>query len=81
MHWNDWPIVCWALSTLLCLLGRRWIDAISSACFASFMIFDSMLPTTIPWQLKYTFLVIGVILVVSQVLKEYSQYKKSLVTQ
>lgn len=77
MQWNDWPIVCWTLSTFLCLLGRRWMDAITSACFAVFVSFDK-LPAAIPRQLKYPFLVIGVVIVVTQVLKEYGKYKKSL---
>lgn len=77
MQWNDWPIVCWTLSTLLCLLGRRWMDAITSACFAVFVGFDK-LPPAIPRQLKYPFLLIGVVIVVTQVLKEYGKYKKSL---
>lgn len=78
MHWNDWPLMCWVLSTLLCLLGRRWRDAIASACFALFMIFDTVLPTAVPWQLKWAFAVAGVTLVLSQVAKEYIAYQKKL---
>lgn len=79
MQWNDWPIVCWVLSTFLCLLGRRWIDATLSACFAVFLIFDRLLPTLGPWQLKYAFALIGTVLVVFQVAKEYRRYKRSLI--
>lgn len=78
MHWNDWPIVCWILSTLLCLWARRWIDALASACFAVFMILDRLLPTTVPAQVKWTFCIVGAAVVVSQVAKEYAKYKKGL---
>jgi len=78
MHWNDWPIVCWTLATLLCLLKRRWIDAFSSACFAAFMIFDGMSPTAVPAQLKWIFFLTGAIVIASQVTKEYRNYKESL---
>jgi len=81
MHWNDWPVVCFALSTLLCLWGRRWRDAITSACFTAFVVFDRLLPTAVPEQMKYTFAVIGVMLVVTGVMKEYNRYKKNLVAR
>jgi uncharacterized membrane protein YhaH (DUF805 family) len=78
MHWNDWPIICWTFSTLLCLLGRRWIDTFSSACFAVFMIFDRILPTMALRQLKWIFFVIGVIVIASQIAKAYRKYKEGL---
>lgn len=78
MQWNDWLIVCWTLSTFLCLLGRRWKDATSSACFAVFLVFDGMLATVVPWQLTYAFLLAGASLVVHDVLKTYRRYKESL---
>lgn len=79
MHWNDWPIVCWTLSTLLCLLGKRWMDAFSSACFAVFTIFDRVLPTAVPGQLKWLFFLVGVICTASQVAQTYRKYKERLV--
>ncbi|MEW6373751.1 MAG: hypothetical protein AB1584_22790 [Pseudomonadota bacterium] len=42
------------------------------------MIFDTVLPTAVPWQLKWAFAVAGVVLVVSQVAKEYIAYQKKL---
>ena len=78
MHWNDWPTVCWALSTLLCLAGRRWMDATWSACFAVSSVLDAMPPAADPWQLKYAFAVIGATIVVYQIMKEYGRYKKGL---
>ncbi len=78
MHWNDWPMACLALSALLALLSRRWMDAASSACFAIFLLFDKVLPTAVPWQLKYAFLLVGVLLVASQVAGTYRRYKQSL---
>jgi len=78
MHWNDWPIVCLALSTLLALLSRRWTDAAWAACFAAFMLFDRVLPDAVPWQLKYAFLIIGVLLIAFQVAGTYRRYKGSL---
>lgn len=78
MDWNDLPFVCFTLSTLLCLVGRRWIDAGSSACFAAFTMFDRILPQMVPSPLKWAFAVVGAVLVVSQVAKEYRNYKKSL---
>jgi uncharacterized membrane protein YhaH (DUF805 family) len=77
MHLNDWPILCLTISTLLALLARRWIDAGWAACFAIFLIYDRILPTAIPGELKYAFLGVGVILIASQVAKNYHQYKKS----
>jgi hypothetical protein len=81
MHWNDWPFLCWALSSLISLLGRRWIDAIWSACFAVFLVFDRLSPAFIPSQLKYIFLVVGVMLVAYQVGKNYSHYRKRFVVR
>jgi uncharacterized membrane protein YhaH (DUF805 family) len=81
MHWNYWPIVFLGISMLFALAARRWIDASWAACFAVFMVFDRMLPTAIPWQLKYTFLGVGVILIAAQVVKNYSRYKKSLLAR
>ena len=78
MHWNDWPMVCLALSALLALLSRRWMDAAWSACFAAFLLFDKVLPTAVPWQLKYAFLLVGVLLIASQVAGTYRRYKHSL---
>jgi hypothetical protein len=81
MHWNDWPIVCLTISMLLALLARRWIDASWTACFAAFLVFDRMWPTSVSWQLKYVFFGIGVILVASQVAKNYGRFKKGLVAR
>lgn len=81
MNWNDWPIACWAMSTLLCLLTRRWFDATWSACFAVFMVFDRWLPTALPLQLHYVFLGAGVLLVVAEVMTQYRRYRKSLISQ
>lgn len=81
MTWNDWPIACWAMSTLLCLLTRRWFDATWSACFAVFMVFDRWLPTALPLQLHYVFLGAGLLLVVAEVMAQYRRYKKSLPSQ
>ncbi|MFC4929660.1 hypothetical protein [Massilia sp. GCM10023247] len=79
MHWSDWPIVCLALFSIpLCLLGRRWIEAFWTACFAAFLVFDRILPTAVPEQLKRSIFVIGFIAVVYQVMKEYRKYKESL---
>jgi hypothetical protein len=80
MNWNDWPIVCWAIATLLSLWLRRWIDAVWSACFLVFTVFDRMPPATIPWQsqVKYSFFGIGAMLIALQVGKQYRRYKKSL---
>lgn len=66
----------------LCLLGRRWIDAFSAACFAAFFVFDRILPNAVPEQLKRIFLVICLIVLVYhayQVVKECRNYKESLV--
>lgn len=81
MNWNDWPLACCAMSTLLCLLTRRWYDASWSACFAMFMVFDQWLPTALPLQLHYVFLGAGVLLVVAEVMTQYRRYKKSLPSQ
>lgn len=81
MHWNDWPIVCLTISMLFALLARRWIDATWTACFAAFLIFDRMLSNESFGQLKYVLLGIGVILVASQVAKNFGRYKKSLVAR
>lgn len=81
MNWNDWPIVCWAISTLLCLATRRWLDATCSACFAVFLIFDRWLSDAIPLQLHYVFLGAGVLLVVAELMTQYRRYKKSLLSQ
>ena len=78
MHWNDWPMVCLTLSALLALLSRRWMDAAWSACFAVFLLFDKVLPTAVPWQLKYAFLLVGVLLIASQFAGTYRRYKHSL---
>ncbi|MCD2516252.1 hypothetical protein LQ564_07970 [Massilia sp. G4R7] len=78
MTWNDLPIVCWALSTLICLARRQWIDATWSACFGIFMLMDRYFPTSSPW-LRYGFFVAGAALVVSRVMKDDGKYKKSLV--
>jgi uncharacterized membrane protein YhaH (DUF805 family) len=80
MNWNDWPIPCWIISTLLSLWLRRWIDAVWSACLLVFLVFDRMPPATIPWQsqVKFTFLGLSVLLIAFQVGKEYRRYKKSL---
>lgn len=80
MTWYDLPIICWALSTLICLVRRQWIDATSSACFCVFSILDRYFSTFIPW-LKYGFLVVGAALVVSQVMTDYGKYKKSLLNR
>lgn len=77
MTWNDLPIICWALSTLSCLVRRQCINATWSACFGVFLILDRYLATSVPW-LKYGFFVVGAALVVSQVMKDYGKYKKSL---
>jgi hypothetical protein len=79
MHWNGWPVVLFALSTLACLLRRRWWDAVTSACFTAFVVFDRLLPNALPEQLKYSFAVMGAVLVVTGVMNEYDRYKKSLV--
>ena len=78
MNWIDWPLVCRAISTLLCLATRRWFDASWSACFAVFMIFDRWLPTALPLQLHYVFLGAGVLLVVAEVMTQHRRYKKNL---
>ncbi|WP_036214040.1 hypothetical protein [Massilia alkalitolerans] len=78
MHWNDWPIVCWTLSTLLCLAGRRWTDAFCSACFAVYTSLDRMPPAAAPAQLKWAFALAGAAVVVVQVMKEYRRYRNSL---
>lgn len=82
MHWSYWPIVCLTLSSIpLCLLGRRWIDAFSAACFAAFFVFDRILPNAVPEQLKRILLVICLIVLAYhayQVVKEYRKYKESL---
>jgi hypothetical protein len=81
MHWNDWPIVCWTLATLLCLLKRKWTDAFASACFAAFTILDRMSPAAVPAQLKWIFFLIGAIVIASQVAKEYRRYKEGLASR
>jgi uncharacterized membrane protein YhaH (DUF805 family) len=81
MHWNDLITVCWALPALMSLKARRWIDASWAACFAVFMVLDRMFPATMPGQVKYVFLIIGVLLIVCQVGKKYRQYKKSLLAR
>jgi hypothetical protein len=81
MNWSDWPIACWALSTLLCVCTRRWTDATVSACFAVHMLLDRWPPAAIPAQLKYVFLLAGVAIVVVQLTKEYRRYKESLLTR
>ncbi|QNA88014.1 hypothetical protein G4G28_05110 [Massilia sp. Dwa41.01b] len=81
MDWNDWPVVLWIAATFMSLLRRRWMDATWSACFAAFVVFDRLLPTAIPAPLKYMFLIVGVALVVTEVLKDYARDKKSLVTK
>lgn len=81
MHWNDWPIVCWTLATILCLLKRRWVDAFWSACFAAFTMFDRMSPTAVPAPLKWMVFLVGAIVVASQVAKEYRKYKESVVAR
>ena len=78
MQRNDWILACWILSTLLCLIGRRWLDASWPACFAVFMILDRMPPTTLPAQLKYVFLVIGLVLVFFAIFRNYARYKEKL---
>jgi hypothetical protein len=78
MEQNDWILACWILSTLLCLLGRRWLDASPPACFAVFMILDRVPPTTIPPRLKYVFLVIGLAFIFFDIFRNYARYKKKL---
>jgi len=78
MTWNDLPIVCWGLSTFICLVRRQWLDAIWPACFGIFMTLDRYFPSSAPW-LKYGFFIVGAILVISQVMKEYGKFKKSLI--
>jgi len=78
MNWNDLPLVCWTISTLLCLMTRRWYDASWSACLAVFEMFDRWLPDALPLQLHYVFLGAGVLLVVAEVMTQHRRYKKSL---
>jgi len=81
MHWNDWIIVCWTLSTLFELRKRRWISAAWSACFAMFGIVDRMPSATLSEPLKYGFLVIGASLVAYEIARKYRQHKKSMVAR
>ncbi len=75
MHWNDWIVVCWTISTLFELRKRHWINATWSACFAAFGIVDRMQPAVFTSPLKYGFLAAGALLVAWQIGKSYSQYK------
>ena len=76
MHWTDWPIACWTISTLIALWSRRWMDAGSCACFALFMMLDRMAPGIDGGLLKYAVLVLGVVLTGCQVARGYALYKK-----
>lgn len=78
MHWNDWPIACWIISTLLCLLGRRWIDALVSACLVIITIFERISPASVPIQLKWIYIFIGIIIITTEVAKKYRKYKDGL---
>jgi len=51
------------------------MDALSSACFVLFTIFDRILPTAVPRQLRWVFLLIGVIIIATEVEKKYRKYK------
>lgn len=82
MQWNnDLLIAGWALSTLLCLLRRQWVDASWSGCFAVSVVLNKMSPTPATEQLTHAFFIIGAILVVYQVMKEYRRYKKNPVAR
>ncbi|MCC2955289.1 hypothetical protein LK542_06640 [Massilia sp. IC2-477] len=78
MNWHDLPIACFAVSTLISLWRRHWTDASWCPCVAAFLAFDKVPPAAIPWRLHYLLLVAGAALVVSQVLKEYREHRKSL---
>jgi hypothetical protein len=76
MHWTDWPVACWAISTLIALWSRRWMDAGWCASFAVFMTLDRIAPAAGGGPVKYVFLALGVVLVGSQVAGQYARYKK-----
>jgi hypothetical protein len=76
MHWTDWLIVCWTISTLIALWSRRWMDAGWCACFALFMTLDRMAAGSAAGPLKYVFLALGVVMIGFQVARRYAVYRK-----
>jgi hypothetical protein len=78
MHWNDWMVICWTISTLFELRKRHWTSAAWSACFAAFAIVDRFPPPVFASPLKYSFLAIGALLIAFEIATTYRRYKKGL---
>jgi hypothetical protein len=76
MHWSAWLTISgWTIAIFASLVDRRWRDAAAFACLAVFAFFDKFLPAALPWQLKYSFFVIGAVLIAISIARNVRRYK------